>query len=1016
VTNPALQAFLEVFATRTPGRTEADVQHAIASFLRVAQLGLEDQQVVSLEQQLQDGTRRRIDIAHGHLLIEVKENLSPGTLSEAEPQLNGYVTTRESQWGIQLAGILTDGLRWRLYDSSPDGLVLIADWTVNPADPDACERLSHRLGTIMATGDRLPVTPSEIELRLGSSSPRYLLNVARLRHLFRDHAQDPTVALKRDLWARLLRTALGSNFEDDEQLFVDHTLLVIEAEVIAHLVLGLHPEQMSPMDIVSGATFRLHDVFGVVESDFFDWPAEVDGGDAIIADIVRELAQFDWTQIDHDVLKHLYESIISPERRKKLGEYYTPDWLALAMLDEVVSDPLNQRVMDPACGSGTFIFHAIRKVLDAAETSGMTNKAALNLVQERVFGLDIHPVSTALARVTYLLAIGSDRLLQDRDPINIPVFLGDSIQWARDASTYQGGVVRIEVEGDDLATAGSDSIPTLIDVGDSLEFPLAPFPDPSEFDSLVSDLAGRASSYTDQASPVPVISDLLAKHPTLTPDDREVLNATFATLCRLNAEGRDHIWGFYVRNQVRPLAFSMPAHQVDVLIGNPPWLAYRFMTRAMQRRLKALAVPRGIWSGGNVATTQDLVSVFIVRVIEHFLKPDGKFGFVTPKAVLSRTQYSGFRAGNWLADSANLTIGTHQDVNVHFGRSWDLSGVRPQPFPVPAAVLFGKRSDRAVSLTPDSTRWSGSVRRGLTRADATVVQLVSGTGHASPYGSKVRQGATLSPRVAHYVQRLPPGPLGLASGITLVESARSSIEKAPWKQLPSIKGPVEDETLHPLAQGSSILPFRLGELELTALPIANGVLLDQTGRASYPRFAERWAAAESVWEANKTASSGDLMSRLDYMGKLSAQLNPGAHRLLIPAHGNRLLATRLDDPSVIVGNKAYWLELSSVQEGQYLQAILNSTPMQEFVTVRQSEGLYGARDIHTLPWVAPIPGFDPTNPLHVELSVIGERAEVEAQQVDVSSAPTFQRARALIKTALADIILELDDLVVRLLT
>ena len=60
--------------------------------------------------------------------------------------------------------------------------------------------------------------------------------------------------------------------------------------------------------------------------------------------------------IQTDVLKGLYESLVDPEQRHDLGEYYTPDWLAHRICAEVIDEPLQQRVLDPACGSGTFLF------------------------------------------------------------------------------------------------------------------------------------------------------------------------------------------------------------------------------------------------------------------------------------------------------------------------------------------------------------------------------------------------------------------------------------------------------------------------------------------------------------------------------------------------------------------------------------------------------------------------------------------------------------------------------------
>ena len=113
-------------------------------------------------------------------------------------------------------------------------------------------------------------------------------------------------------------------------------------------MVGIDPSTLSADDVLAGSAFKSAGIIGVVEADFFDWPAKVTGGPTIIADLIRELGQFKWEDVEHDVLKHLYEAIISPETRKGLGEYYTADWLAKSIVDERVTDPLNQRVMDPA--------------------------------------------------------------------------------------------------------------------------------------------------------------------------------------------------------------------------------------------------------------------------------------------------------------------------------------------------------------------------------------------------------------------------------------------------------------------------------------------------------------------------------------------------------------------------------------------------------------------------------------------------------------------------------------------
>ena len=56
--------------------------------------------------------------------------------------------------------------------------------------------------------------------------------------------------MKRRLWARLLTTALGTQFEDSDALFVEHTYLVNTAEVIAHAIVGFDRPSIDPATAV----------------------------------------------------------------------------------------------------------------------------------------------------------------------------------------------------------------------------------------------------------------------------------------------------------------------------------------------------------------------------------------------------------------------------------------------------------------------------------------------------------------------------------------------------------------------------------------------------------------------------------------------------------------------------------------------------------------------------------------------------------------------------------------------
>ena len=341
---------------------------------------------------------------------------------------------------------------------------------------------------------------------------------------------------------------------------------------------------------------------------------DVDGGEELIANVARRIAQFNWDHVEHDVLKLLYESVIDTSDRKALGEYYTPDWLAQSIVDANVEEPLNQRVADVACGSGTFLFHAIRRYLTAADRAGMSNGDAIRGVISHVTGMDVHPVAVTIARVTYLLAIGAERLTaDDRGPIVVPVYLGDSLQWEQQADIFTSE------EQLTIATSGADL------VGDgaalfhhNLVFPKSVLQDAANFDRLVTAMSDKASDTSARKSKTVILPTL--RQFGIPEHDMDVLVDTYDTMRRLHADGRDGIWGYYVRNLVRPTWLSAEDNKVDVLVGNPPWLRYGAMTGSMKTRFTAMLKAHGLVAGRAGVTGRDLAPLFVVRATELYLR------------------------------------------------------------------------------------------------------------------------------------------------------------------------------------------------------------------------------------------------------------------------------------------------------------------------------------------------------------------------------------------------------------
>lgn len=934
-------------------RSEATIQSDVRMLLLDDDLGL-DQDDLDVQLEAQVGRGRRIDVEVGCTVIEVKRSLaSPAAMGAAAEQLNDYVKTRSVEMNQRYVGILTDGRIWIAYHEV-DGTLTEATRHSATTGPSGATALLGWLEGVLATRRGVRPTPAEIQDRLGAKTSSHALDFSTLSALYADSRDLPTVVLKRELWASLLRSALGTQFTDSDDLFLEHTLLVNSAEIIAHLVLGLDAEQLSAATLLSGDQFSVAGLHGVVDRDFFDWVLEVPGGEGFVTALARRLARFDWSAVEHDVLKVLYESVISPETRKALGEYYTPDWLAQQVVDSTVTDPLTQRVLDPSCGSGTFVFYAVRRFLTAADDAGMPLKDAMALVSSRVMGIDLHPVAVALARVTYLLALGRDRLnTPDRGSLSVPVYLGDSLGWD---------------QREDLISMDHLVIPT--EVGDQLlsgelRFPEHLLADAAVFDDLVESLVGESGRAAGKSTRK--LSEGTIRRLALADSDMPALNANFLRLKQLHEADRDHIWSYYIRNVSRPAWLARHENRVDVLVGNPPWLSYRHMTKDMQARFKALAQDRGFWHNENTATHQDLAGLFVARAVERYLRTGGHLAFVVPNPVVDRPYWAGFRNGDF------------DGAAVSFSPSWDLRRIRPHLFPRASAVIFGQRTLKAAAMPTQALIWSGTAPAPHAAIDQTghanltkevgQLSLESEGQQRSPYSSRFSQGANLVPRLLFRVEPAPSTSLGVPAGRQAVQSKRSVSEKKPWKDLPGLQGTVETEFLWPAAVGEDVVPFHVRQPDRYVVPIAQDRVVLDGGHPridAYPGLADWTRRAEARWGEHGD-SKLSLAEQIDHMRKLSHQLPISRLRVVYAASGMHVSAALLEDERALVEHALYWCSVSSRAEGDYLVGVLNAPVITQRVRPLMSYGK-DERHVDKAVWRLPIPAFDGNNDHHLAIA------------------------------------------------
>jgi hypothetical protein len=1005
------------------GRPGHDEVKADFRALLIQEFGA-DIQAIDFERRVPE-VRGRIDALIGRTVFEAKSNLDREWPDVAR-RLPDYLADREREEGERFVGIASDGLKWAVFELRDEKLEKIKETVL---DQDRGEQFLAWLDGALALKSSLPPEPLTIRLELGKDSIAFRRASEELIAIWRSLEHRPDVVLKKQLWAALLKMVYGRDIEN-EMLWIQHTFLVIVSKCVALAVLDLVEDD--PARVLSGRAFNQANIHGAVESDFFDWIIAAPEGERLVRRIMAHVRRFRLREVKSDVLKILYESLIDRDERHGLGEYYTPDWLAVKVVRHTVSNPVEQKVLDPACGSGTFLFHAVRNFLVEAEEVELPEANRAAEATKLVAGMDIHPVAVIIARVTYLLAL-APALNQRSGSLSIPVYLGDSMQLSISRMlTDKELTIRVPPP----AAGDSQSGEPNGNGGEKLDFPEVFCRDPALFDKAIERMRTGSEQDMTRQQIEQALARITEQHyaaiPTaaafrqegLTDEQKrgiEDLGKTYLVFDRLRREGRDTVWAYVARNLSRPLFLSASGGWANVIVGNPPWVAFRHMSADLQTRFRDLAKAERVYVGGKLATQNDLCALFTVRAAWLYLRSGGRLAFVLPLAALTRGQFEKFRTGIF------------ENVRLRFDETWTMDDSVQPLFPVPSCVIFTTKRRVGQQMADRIVRcaYSGTLPfrdapediadKRLTVDDKPGDPTEASFAGGSVYRSQFRQGATLVPRFLCFVERRNLGALGSDPNMPYVVSRRSSQEKPPWKSLPGLEGRIEKEFLRPVLLGESILPYRVWKPFEGVIPVTEKgeVLTAQTAlNRSYQGIAEWLRDAETTWDASASESNSlTLKERWDYHAELSAQFPVAPLRVVYAKAGVLPAACIVRDTRYVFDHKLYWAAVRSVAEGAYLIALFNSETARGRIEHMQSKGQWGARDFDKVMFNLPIPRFDAANALHVELSAAAAEAEEIAAAIAFSETVAFQRARRTVRDALkeAGVAQKMDALAARLL-
>ncbi len=797
----ALQSYLQRYQDlRERSASEDSLRDAFLTFLRQAFPRLRHTERFELEKYI-PGLRVQggfADVIYEDLIFEFKRHLDEPTIQQAEPQLEGYLRNQPNP--ERFFGILTDGLKFRVYAWREERLTFIDSLDLDESlleNPEKIAQVRLWLDAYLFHEQAISPTTDDLVRRFGEHSPTFHQGRRLLQKIWQEAQSDPTARTKFAEWQNLLSLVYGSEVGDTD-LFLRHTYLALLARVLVQVVLEPSPAAPdNPASLLSGESFQQKGLENLGQADFFVWmdPEHPDIQAFVGALALRLRSTYDLSRISEDLLKGLYQELVDPETRHDLGEFYTPDWLAELTLGEAgFLEAEKPSFLDPACGSGTFLFTAIRLQSEKLRGADLVEWAITHLA-----GLEVHPLAVFIARTNFLLALRA-HLKAYRKRLHIPIYMADALSLPE--KDIDQGTLRISVPVDSITqSTGKDPF----SLSPFFELPVELARNPEKFSQALSALMDFASpELPEEAARTGLETRLKEILPSpaadLSPWQRNLRLMRWL----LKAPPTDSVWDFILSNASRP---ALLAHRkFDFVAGNPPWLAYRFVRRKdYQERLRNLVIKTYQLLESrqtHLFTHMELATLFFAVCERHYLKEGGTLAFVMPRSILTGAKQHAAFQKRYLARAHHL-----------------LDSERVSPlFNVPTCVVLYRKDGVPPAPTVPVTRWEGTLPthnasyeealKHLRRSESTFTPLTP-LGQ-SPYLPQIIQGANIVPRALWFVRP--------ALDVITMDEERPQIEtdpriqpqaKAPWKGL-SLRGAVEAPYLYATLLSNDLLPLAGG--------------------------------------------------------------------------------------------------------------------------------------------------------------------------------------------------------------
>lgn len=395
-----------------------------------------------------------------------------------------------------------------------------------------------------------------------------------------------------------------------------------------------------------------------------------------VADVFFSILKFDFSRVAGDPLGNLYQRYFDPETRKALGEFYTPQEVVDYIMDGVDYDVgvSAERLIDPACGSGTFLVEAVQRYKQDVRRFNDDPEWEEHLTElcsrPHIVGLDIHPFAVLMAQIRFMVEILPEyREAKRNNPQftirRLPIYRTDSLRNERESTGIDlGNDGQRQLTFDSLTEDNQDvliPVPLPVEVDDD-EVP------ETEGDFLVQrvrmplfdtiQLQTGVSNFGEYFAALQGVLDVVKYH--MSQEWWEYGGGLQEGISRYTTreyEGVEEFFAPYVDDILSTVQYLREEHgdgrlfkiledsvlslvvknymDYEYVVGNPPYVRIQHLPDSQKEYFAELY--------DSTTGNYDLYCPFYERGLDWLSEGDGRLGFITPNQFMVTDYGEGIR-------------------------------------------------------------------------------------------------------------------------------------------------------------------------------------------------------------------------------------------------------------------------------------------------------------------------------------------------------------------------------------